>query len=73
VKLSVSIPDDDVAFLDAYASDHALSSRSAVVQRAIVLLRAAQLGPAYAAAWADWEDEARWDAAVADGIQQGPS
>jgi Arc/MetJ-type ribon-helix-helix transcriptional regulator len=72
MKLSVSLPDDDVAFLDEYASDHALASRSAVVQRAIDLLRAMELGPAYAAAWSEWQaDAALWDATVADGLQPG--
>ncbi len=72
MKLSVSLPDDDVAFLDGYASDHALASRSAVVQRALDLLRAMELGPAYAAAWSEWQaDAALWDATVADGLQPG--
>ncbi len=72
MKLSVSLPDDDVAFLDEYASDHALASRSAVVQRALDLLRAMELGPAYAAAWSEWQaDAALWDATVADGLQPG--
>jgi metal-responsive CopG/Arc/MetJ family transcriptional regulator len=35
VKLSVSIPDDDVEFIDQYADKHGLESRSAVVQRAL--------------------------------------
>lgn len=57
MKLSVSLPNDDVAFLDDYATSHGMTSRSAVVQRAVDVLRAAQLGPAYADAWATWDAE----------------
>lgn len=72
MKLSVSLPTDDVEFLDAYASSHGLASRSAVVQRAVDLLRVAQLGPAYADAWGTWEeDAAAWDVTAGDGLQAG--
>lgn len=68
MKLSVSLPIDDVAFLDSYASRNGMTSRSAVVQRAVGLLRVAQLGPAYADAWATWGDEEGdlWDVTAAD-------
>jgi hypothetical protein len=41
-----------------------------VVHRAVSLLRTAELGDDYAAAWAEWatSDADRWDATVADGI-----
>ncbi len=70
MKLSVSLPNDDVVFLDAYASRHGMASRSAVVQRAVDLLRVAQLGPAYADAWETWDvdDAAAWDVTTADGL-----
>lgn len=70
MKLSVSLPDDDVEFLDAYASRRGIASRSAVVQRAVDLLRAAELGPAYADAWATWADDEGdvWDVTAADGL-----
>ncbi|MFN8017673.1 MAG: ribbon-helix-helix domain-containing protein [Acidimicrobiales bacterium] len=70
MKLSISLPDDDVAFLDRYATSHDVGSRSAVVQRALRLLRAANLEVAYAAAWEEWdgsEDAAAWDATSGDG------
>lgn len=72
MKISVSLPEDDVAFLDDYASDHQMGSRSAVVQRAVELLRASELGPAYADAWATWqaEDGPLWEATAADGLSQ---
>ena len=36
MKVSVSIPDEDVRFLDEYARDQGLDSRSAAVHRAVV-------------------------------------
>ncbi len=71
VKLSVSLPDADVAFLDTYAERKGNLSRSAVLQRAIRLLRTADLGPAYAEAWAEWEESgeaALWETTIADGL-----
>ena len=71
MKLSVSLIDEDVAFIDEYAREHAAPSRSAVLHEAVELLRASQLGDAYAAAWAEWsaEDDAQaWDSTVGDGL-----
>ena len=73
MKLSVSVSDEDVEFLDAYAEDEGVPSRSAVVQKAIRLLRASKLGPAYEEAWAEWaagEDAELWDHTAADGLQK---
>jgi len=70
VKLSVSIPDDDLEFIDQYASDHGVESRSGVVHRAVSLLRATELGDDYAAAWREWEESEaeEWDVVVGDGL-----
>ncbi|MPY93505.1 MAG: antitoxin [Acidimicrobiia bacterium] len=71
MKLSVSLPEEDVDFLDAYAQSQGIASRSAVLHKAVRLLRAAELGPAYEQAWADWaesEDQDLWDRATADGL-----
>lgn len=69
MKLSVSIPEDDVAFVDEYANTHAAGSRSAVLRRAIALLRSAELGDAYEHAWDEWSDHAdAWETAVGDGL-----
>jgi Arc/MetJ-type ribon-helix-helix transcriptional regulator len=71
MKLSVSLPDDDLAFLDAYAQDRGIASRSAAVQAAVALLRAHALRDDYTAAFAEWEDSgeaALWDATVGDGL-----
>jgi hypothetical protein len=55
VKISVSLPDADILSLDEYARTLGARSRSAVIQRAVRLLRAAELGPAYAEAWEERE------------------
>jgi Arc/MetJ-type ribon-helix-helix transcriptional regulator len=71
MKLSISLPDEDVEFLDAYAHAQGLSSRSAVVHRAVRLLRGAELAPAYEEAFASWqqsEEATDWDVTVGDGL-----
>ena len=73
MKISVSLPHEDIDFLDEYAKSLGVRSRSAVIQRAVRLLRATELGPAYAEAWEDWEasgDAEVWDSTVADGIER---
>ena len=72
VKLSVSIPDDDVEFIDQYAEEHGLDSRSGVLHRAIGLLRASELGEEYERAWTEWAEAAdadMWDATTTDGLR----
>jgi len=71
VKLSVSIPDDDLEFIDRYASEHGVDSRSRVVQQAISLLRATELGDDYEAAWGEWAGSGAeaWEPTVADGLR----
>ena len=72
MKLSVSLPTEDVEFLDKYARTQGYDSRSAVVHRAVRLLRSTELGEAYADAWSEWSesDEAvLWDSAVGDGTE----
>ena len=71
MKLSVSLPDDDVEFLDRYASSQGIGSRSAAVHKAVRLLRASELGPAYEQAWTDWtdhDDSDLWESAAGDGV-----
>ena len=71
MKLSVSLAEEDVEFLDAYAKAHGFASRSAVLQRAVRLLESAELGADYAGAWEEWResgDADRWDAVTADGL-----
>jgi Arc/MetJ-type ribon-helix-helix transcriptional regulator len=71
MKLSVSLPDEDIEFLDAYVQEQGISSRSAAVHKAVRLLRAVELSDDYQQAWSDWsasDEEAVWDAALADGL-----
>lgn len=71
MKLSVSLADEDVEFLDRYGREHHIGSRSAVLARAVKVLRASQLGSAYAEAWREWEETGEaedWESTVADGL-----
>ena len=71
MRISVSLPDADVEFLDDYAQSQGAGSRSAVVRKAVGLLRASDLTAAYEETWQEWSDsgdESLWDAAVGDGI-----
>ena len=71
MKVSISLPDKDVEFLDEYARTRGYGSCSAVVHRAVRLLRSNELGDAYAEAWAEWADAGEsdvWESAVADGL-----
>lgn len=71
MKLSVSLPEDDVALLDDVAAELGLESRSASLQRAVRLLRESRLEVAYAAAieeWAEQPEASRWEATAGDGL-----
>ena len=71
MKLSVSLPDDDVEYLDRYARAQRLDSRSAALRQAVRLLRASELGGAYEEAWTEWADdgeERAWGAVADDGV-----
>jgi Arc/MetJ-type ribon-helix-helix transcriptional regulator len=73
MKVSVSLPDDDVEFLDAYARSQGIETRSAVVHKAVGMLRLSELGEAYEEAFTSWADEAEdaaWDAVTADGLEK---
>ncbi|WP_372736293.1 ribbon-helix-helix domain-containing protein [Nocardioides sp.] len=71
MKLSVSLPDEDVAILDEFARNAGLPSRSAALQHAVRMLRLPDLEQDYEAAWEEWEtagDHAAWSETAADGI-----
>jgi len=73
MKLSVSLPDDDVEYLDAYARSQGIGSRSAALHKAVRLLRASELGSAYEDAWTEWmesDDDRLWDSTTADGLHE---
>ena len=68
MKLSVSLPDKDVEFLDYYVTAHDLETRSAALQAALRALRDLDLQEQYEAAWSEEEDPAalahwqrKWD------------
>ena len=77
MKVSVSLPEEDVEFLDSYARTQGIESRSAALHKAVGLLRASQLATAYEARsrqleprWAplpvQYADFASWQRARAD-------
>lgn len=71
MKISVSLPQEDVAFVDEYAVKKAAESRSAVIHAAIQALRESALEEEYLAAWDEWyasEDAQLWDRTAGDGI-----
>jgi Arc/MetJ-type ribon-helix-helix transcriptional regulator len=71
MKISISLPGDDVQFLDEYAEAQGYTSRSAVVLTAVRILRSSKLGDAYADAWAQWEDSGEadaWNRTTSDGL-----
>jgi Arc/MetJ-type ribon-helix-helix transcriptional regulator len=72
MKVSVSLPGEDVQFLDEYVKEQGLDSRSAALHRAVRLLRTNELGGTYEAAWEEWaaEDEADlWESTAGDGLK----
>lgn len=72
MKLSVSLPDDDIEFLDEYARARRVESRSAVLHRAVRLLRATELTGDYEDAWQEWTtsgEAAAWEVTAPDGLQ----
>ncbi len=72
MKVSVSLSDKDVEYLDTYARQRRLGSRSAALQRAVRLLRASELGAEYESAWEEWaeSDEAEaWERVSGDGLR----
>jgi len=72
MKISVSLPGEDVQFLDAYAKEQGLDSRSAALHRAVRLLRTAELSGTYEAAWEEWAAEGEaslWESTTSDGLR----
>lgn len=69
MKLSVSLSEADVAFLDEYAKT--AGSRSAALQEAVRLLRVHELAESYHEEWLEWVasgEEDVWSVTVADGL-----
>lgn len=75
MKLSVSLPDEDVAILDEFARSAGLPSRSAALQHAVRMLRLPDLERDYEDAWREWEaagDQAAWSVTAVDGTADVP-
>ncbi len=71
MKISVSLPDEDVATLDEFARTTGLPSRSAALHHAVRMLRLPGLEQDYETAWNEWEasgDQAAWNLTAANGI-----
>lgn len=70
-KLSISLPEEDVAYIDEYAQRVGAPSRSSVLHQALALLRMSELESAYAAAFQEWqesEDQRLWENTSSDGL-----
>lgn len=71
MKLSISLSDEDVAFLDHEIALGHMASRSAGVQEALRELREQRLDAEYDDAWQEWngsEDQVLWDSTSGDGL-----
>jgi Arc/MetJ-type ribon-helix-helix transcriptional regulator len=71
MKISVSLPEEDIRFIDEYGAQANVSSRSAVIHEAVTVLRSASMEAAYTAAWDEWagdEDAAGWETTSSDGL-----
>jgi hypothetical protein len=69
MKISASLPAEDVEFLDQFAREHG-DTRSGALHRAITLLRHRTLGDQYEAAWAS-DNASDWDVTASDGLAAG--
>ena len=72
MKLSVSLRPTDVEFVDQYLAEHGERSRSAVVRKALELLREQAIGEMYEIAWRQWVEDGEdkiWDLTVGDGLK----
>jgi len=71
MKVSLSLPPDDVQYLDEQASSGRFPSRSAAVASAIQAMRYQELTDSYTEAFDEWADSgeaALWDSTAADGL-----
>lgn len=71
MRVSASLPAEDVKYLDGYARERQLGSRSAALHKAVRLLRAAELGAEYESAWDEWDETGEaeaWESTTGDGL-----
>jgi metal-responsive CopG/Arc/MetJ family transcriptional regulator len=72
MKLSVSLPDEQVMALDRLAAEQGLPTRSAAVQRAVALYVIDGLQAEYDKAFEEWEasgEAAVWESVAGDGLE----
>ena len=71
MKVSVSLPQDDIDFVDHYARERD-TTRSAVMHEAVQMLRRRDLSMDYEAAndeWASSGEAEAWDNVAGDGLR----
>jgi Arc/MetJ-type ribon-helix-helix transcriptional regulator len=71
MKVSVSLPEEDLAYIDEYVQRTGAPSRSSALHHAVTLLRMSEIEDAYASAWDEWqqtEDHELWDSTSGDGL-----
>ena len=71
VKVSVSLPEEDIRYIDDYVRRTGSPSRSSALHRAVSLLRMSEIEEAYTSAWDEWqetEDAGLWDSTSGDGL-----
>jgi antitoxin ParD1/3/4 len=67
-KISVSLPTPLVRFLEHYQHEHAVKTRSEVIERAVELLREQMLEQEYRES--ALENDPAWDVTVGDGLNE---
>lgn len=73
MKVSISLPEKDIDFIDRYITEHGELSRSAVVRKALDRLQAESLEAAYYQRWMEWsEEDELWDSLAGDGLEDEP-
>lgn len=71
MKISISVDGKDLTFLDKYAADHSLGTRSVAMREAIRALRGQKLARQYEQAFTEWEgsvDQKFWEQFSGDGV-----
>jgi putative addiction module CopG family antidote len=71
MKVSISLPDEDIQFVDDQATAGRYGSRSAAIHAAIRLLRDREYHDSYSIAWDEWEaggEDTVWAGVVGDGL-----
>lgn len=68
-KVSISLEQQLVDFLEGYQQQHGIKSRSEVISQGLKLLRERELERQYEGAIEEWESEAElWDSVAGDGL-----